>query len=235
MRNGTQAACGRDHLDRRLAALRSPAARPRTTGDTRPVRSADAEREEALNTPTDLTFWTWVPDIQDQVDMFMEEYPAINVTVENVGQGLDHYPRCAPPRGRERRSRRGPARVPVHLVVRPDRRAARSHAVRCGRHRGRLRAWVWKQVVSNDQVLAIPQDSGPMGNLYREDIMTAAGVTEPPATWADYKTAAEAVGANTDSYISNMAPGQGAGWSGCCGRRASSRSAMTARRVSRST
>jgi multiple sugar transport system substrate-binding protein len=52
---------------------------------------ADAQREEALNTPTELTFWTWVPDIQDQVDMFMEEYPAINVTVENVGQGLDHY------------------------------------------------------------------------------------------------------------------------------------------------
>ena len=74
--------------------------------------------------------------------------------------------------------------------------------------------WVWKQVVSDDEVLAIPQDSGPMGNLYREDIMTAAGVTEPPATWADYKTAAEKVRANTDSYISNMAPNQGAGWLG---------------------
>ena len=74
--------------------------------------------------------------------------------------------------------------------------------------------WVWNQVVANDQVLAIPQDSGPLGNLYREDIMTAAGVTEPPATWADYKTAAEAVRANTDSYISNMAPNQGAGWLG---------------------
>ena len=30
----------------------------------------------------------------------------------------------------------------------------------------------------------------------------------------DYKTAAEKVRANTDSYISNMAPGQGAGWLG---------------------
>jgi multiple sugar transport system substrate-binding protein len=74
--------------------------------------------------------------------------------------------------------------------------------------------WVWKQGVAGDQVLAIPQDSGPLGNLYREDILTAAGVTEPPATWADYKTAAEAVRANTSSYISNMAPNQGAGWLG---------------------
>jgi multiple sugar transport system substrate-binding protein len=60
------------------------------TGSTN-EQTTDAQREEALNTPTELTFWTWVPDIQDQVDMFMEEYPAINVTVENVGQGLDHY------------------------------------------------------------------------------------------------------------------------------------------------
>ena len=51
----------------------------------------DAQREEALNTPTELTFWTWVPDIQDQVDLFEKEYPKIKVTVENVGQGLDHY------------------------------------------------------------------------------------------------------------------------------------------------
>ena len=60
------------------------------SGDTTgPI--TDAQREEALNTPTELTFWTWVPDIQDQVDLFMEEYPEINVTIENVGQGLDHY------------------------------------------------------------------------------------------------------------------------------------------------
>ncbi|MEO8263543.1 MAG: extracellular solute-binding protein, partial [Pseudolysinimonas sp.] len=51
----------------------------------------DAQREEALNTETDLTFWTWVPDIQDQVDLFEAKYPKIHVKVENVGQGLDHY------------------------------------------------------------------------------------------------------------------------------------------------
>ena len=74
--------------------------------------------------------------------------------------------------------------------------------------------WVWNQGVANDQILAIPQDSGPLGNLYREDILTAAGVTEPPATWEDYKTAAEAVRDNTDAVIGNMAPNQGAGWLG---------------------
>ena len=175
----------------------------------------DAQREEALNTPTDLTFWTWVPDIQDQVDLFMEEYPAINVTVENVGQGLDHYAKV-------RTAVQAGTGAPD--VVQLEYQFISSFAVT-----GELLdltpyggadltdeyvPWVWNQVVANDKVLAIPQDSGPMGNLYREDILTAAGVTEPPATWADYKTAAEAVRANTTSYISNMAPGQGAGWLG---------------------
>ena len=30
--------------------------------------------------PTELTFWTWVPDIQDQVDLFEAEYPAISTS-----------------------------------------------------------------------------------------------------------------------------------------------------------
>ena len=175
----------------------------------------EAEREKALNTPTELTFWTWVPDIQDQVDMFMKEYPAIHVKVENVGQGLDHYSKV---RTASQAGSGGPD------VVQLEYQFISSFA-----QTGELLdltpygaadiaddyvPWVWKQVVSNNQVLAIPQDSGPLGNLYREDIMTAAGVTEPPATWADYKTAAEKVRANTDAYIGNMAPNQGAGWVG---------------------
>src|SRR3954454_25092859 len=47
--------------------------------------------DDAMNTPTKLVFWTWVPDIQKEVDLFMKEYPDIDVTVENVGQGAPHY------------------------------------------------------------------------------------------------------------------------------------------------
>jgi len=45
---------------------------------------------------------------------------------------------------------------------------------------------------------------GPMGNLYREDILAAAGITEPPGTWEEYATAAQAVKDATGSYISNV-------------------------------
>ena len=58
-----------------------------TTGE----EITDEQREEALNTPTELTFWTWVPDIENEVALFEETYPEIDVKVENVGQGLPHY------------------------------------------------------------------------------------------------------------------------------------------------
>ena len=41
---------------------------------------------------------------------------------------------------------------------------------------GRGRGGVW----------AIPQDAGPLGNLYPSDILEQAGITEPPATWDEY-------------------------------------------------
>jgi multiple sugar transport system substrate-binding protein len=198
-----------------VAALTLSGCTPDTGSGGATETITDAQREEALNTPTDLTFWTWVPDIQDQVDLFEKEYPKIHVKVENVGQGLDHYTKV-------RTAAEAGTGAPD--VIQLEYQFISSFAVT-----GELLdltpyggadladqyvPWVWNQVVANDQVLAIPQDSGPMGNLYREDILTAAGVTEPPATWEDYETAAEAVRANTSSYISNMAPGQGAGWLG---------------------
>ncbi|HZW41778.1 MAG TPA: sugar ABC transporter substrate-binding protein, partial [Agromyces sp.] len=54
-----------------------------------PVSQEDIDK--AMSTPTKLTFWTWVPDIENEVKLFEEKYPEIDVTVENVGQGLPHY------------------------------------------------------------------------------------------------------------------------------------------------
>src|SRR5687768_4500607 len=64
---------------------------PDAGGGTTDGPITDEQREEALSTPTELTFWTWVPDIENEVALFEEKYPEIDVTVENVGQGLPHY------------------------------------------------------------------------------------------------------------------------------------------------
>jgi len=43
--------------------------------------------------------------------------------------------------------------------------------------------WTWSQVSQGDKVYAIPQDSGPMGLLYRTDIFAQYHLPVP-TTWA---------------------------------------------------
>jgi multiple sugar transport system substrate-binding protein len=177
-------------------------------GGNQPPASQD-EIDEALSTPTKLTFWTWVPDIQNEVDLFEEEYPEIDVEVVNVGQGAPHYQKI-------RTAIEAGEGAPD--VVQMEYQYINSFALTeslldlapygADELEGDYVDWVWNQVSKDDAVYGIPQDVGPMGNLYREDILAKAGITEAPATWEEYATAAEAVKSATGSYITNFAPNQ---------------------------
>src|SRR5690349_13074804 len=52
---------------------------------------SQAEIDKAMTTPTELTFWSWVPNIAKQVALFEKKYPAIKVKVVNAGQGEPQY------------------------------------------------------------------------------------------------------------------------------------------------
>jgi multiple sugar transport system substrate-binding protein len=161
--------------------------------------------DTAMTTPTKLTFWTWVPDIENEVKLFEEKYPAIDVTVENVGQGLPHYQKL---RSAIEAGEGAPDIAQVEYQYIPSFVLNDSLLDLSSYGADELSAdyvdWAWNQVSPDAAVWAIPQDVGPMGNLYREDILAKAGITEPPATWDDYATAAKAVKDSTGSYISNL-------------------------------
>ncbi|GHH75118.1 extracellular solute-binding protein [Promicromonospora soli] len=179
-------------------------------GGEAPAAAQDAvtqeQIDEALSTPTELTFWTWVPDIDKEIALFEEQYPEIDVTVENVGQGLEHYQKV---RTALQSGEGAPDVVQIEyqylssftltdslLDLAPYGAADLS---------GEYVDWAWNQVADGESVWAIPQDTGAMGNLYRKDILDAAGVTEPPATYEEYAEAAKKVKDETGSYISNLA------------------------------
>ncbi len=161
--------------------------------------------DAAMQTPTKLTFWTWVPDIELEVAMFEEEYPEIDVTVENVGQGLAHYQKL---RSALEAGEGAPDVAQMEYQYIPSFVLSESlldlAPYGADDISGDYVEWAWNQVSPGDEVWGIPQDVGPMGNLYREDILAAAGITEPPATWEEYATAAQAVKDATGSYISNV-------------------------------
>ncbi|MDL5351604.1 extracellular solute-binding protein [Microbacterium sp. zg-YB36] len=161
--------------------------------------------DAAMETPTELTFWTWVPDIDQQVAMFEETYPEIDVTVENVGQGLPHYQKL---RSAIEAGEGAPDVAQVEYQYIPSFVLSESLLDLAPYGADDISddyvEWAWNQVSPDEAVWAIPQDVGPMGNLYREDILATAGITEPPATWEEYAQAAQAVKDATGSYISNL-------------------------------
>ena len=41
--------------------------------------------------PVEITFWSWVPGIQKEVQLFEKSHPDIDVKYVNAGQGADQY------------------------------------------------------------------------------------------------------------------------------------------------
>jgi len=166
-----------------------------------------ADFDTAMSTPTTVTMWAWVPGIEAQVALFEAAYPEITVKLENVGQGGDHYTKV---RTALEAGTGAPDVIQLEFQYVPSFVLTESlldlSAYGANDVADQFTPWTWSQVSSGDAVYAIPQDAGPMGNLYREDILAAAGITEAPATWEEYATAAEAVKSSTGSYISNLAP-----------------------------
>ncbi|WP_305788713.1 extracellular solute-binding protein [Symbioplanes lichenis] len=179
-----------------------------------PVGQADIDR--ALTTPTTITFWTWVPDVQKEVALFKKKYPAITVTVVNAGQGLDAYTKL---RTALKAGTGAPDVAQIEFQYIPtfsltnslvDLRPYGAEATR-----EKFVDWTWGQVTGpKGEILAYPQDTGPMGMLYRADLFDRHGI-EVPATWNDFAAAARKLhAADPGVYLTNIAANEPAAWHG---------------------
>jgi multiple sugar transport system substrate-binding protein len=177
---------------------------------------SQADIDKALQTPTELTFWTWVPNIQKEVDLFQKKYPAIKVKVVNAGQGEPQYTKL---RTALKAGSGAPDAVQIEFQYIPtfsitdsllDLRPYGATALK-----DKFVDWTWKQVSGSDgQVWAIPQDTGPMGMLYRKDIFDKYGIT-PPKTWDEFATAAKKLhAADPKVAMTNLASNQNGVWMG---------------------
>jgi multiple sugar transport system substrate-binding protein len=177
---------------------------------------SQADIDKAMQTPTELTFWTWVPDIQKEVNLFQKKYPAIKVKVVNAGQGEPQYTKL---RTALKAGSGAPDAVQIEFQYIPtfsitesllDLRPYGAEALK-----DKFVDWTWKQVSGSDgQVWAIPQDTGPMGMLYRKDIFDKHGIT-PPKTWDEFAAAAKKLhAADPKVTMTNLASNQNGVWMG---------------------
>lgn len=158
--------------------------------------------------PVELTFWSWVPDIQKAVDAFNAAHPDIKVNLETVTPGPDGgYAKmlAAVKAGNAPDvAQVGYDSLPSFLVN----GALEDVTEHAEGHAGKFVDWQWQTGVFAGKVYAIPQASGPMGFYYRKDLFDKWGV-EPPKTWDDFAAAAKTIQEkDEDAYISTFAANQ---------------------------
>ena len=146
-----------------------------------PTRAAD---------PVRLTMWTWVPNKQEDLDLFEQSHPGIKVDLVNAGQGLAHYTKL---RTAMKAGSGAPDVCIVEFQMVPSMRQIGALLDLAPYGAGELKndyvPWTWQQVAEGDHIFAMPSDSGPIALLYRQDIFDAHKIS-PPGTWDEFGEAA---------------------------------------------
>src|SRR6266496_3783392 len=162
--------------------------------------------------PVTLTFWTWVPNIQSEINLFEQSHPNIKIKLVNAGQGAPEYTKL---RTALKAGSGAPDVVQIEFQYLPTFELT-GKLVDLSQYgassiKNDFVPWTWSQVSQGDKVYAIPQDSGPMGLLYRKDIFDQYHLPVP-TTWAQYAQEAVALHkANPQIYMTDFPPGD-AGW-----------------------
>jgi multiple sugar transport system substrate-binding protein len=177
---------------------------------------SQAEIDAAMAKPTELTFWTWVPQIEKEVALFEKKYPAIKIKVVNAGQGEPQYTKL---RTALKAGTGAPDVAQIEFQYIPTFSITESlvdlRPYGAEQHAGTFVDWTWKQVTgAQGQIWAYPQDTGPMGMLYRQDIFDKHGI-QPPKTWDEFAAAAAKLhAADPNIYLTNLAANQNGVWMG---------------------
>ena len=154
--------------------------------NTAPKSVPSASMKKALSKPATITFWTWVPDIAQEVAMFEKAYPNIKVKLVNAGQGLAEYTKL---RTALKAGTGAPDVVQIEYSYLPTFTVTHDLIDLAPYGANDIKddyvEWTWKQVSVGDTVYAIPQDTGPMGMVYRKDIFDKYNLTIPK-TWAQF-------------------------------------------------
>ncbi len=159
----------------------------------------------STNGPVTLTFWTWVSGIQTEVNLFEKTHPNIHIKVVNAGQGAAQYTKL---NTALKAGSSAPDIVQIEFPYLPE-FASSGKLVDLSQYgatsaKSDFVPWTWNQVSQGTKVFAIPQDSGPMGLLYRQDILAKYHLPVPQ-TWTQF--AQEAVTlhqANPKAYLTEF-------------------------------
>lgn len=159
--------------------------------------------------PVNLEFWGWVPGLEEAVAQWNEENPEIQVSFFRMtGDDGDTIPASIDAGTAPDIVQMSVHSIPGHVVNNRLNDLA-EYADGWGE---RFTESTWASVNFDDGVYAIPQDAGPSGMMYREDLFDEHGI-DVPTTWDEYLDAARALQeADPDLYIAQFSPNETGHW-----------------------
>jgi multiple sugar transport system substrate-binding protein len=159
---------------------------------------------------TELTFWSWVPGLQTQVDAFNASQSDIFVTYLNAGAGNAEYTAL---RTALETNTDVPDVVQIEYQHLPS-FIARDQVLNLAEHGASdvadaFESWTIAQASQGDAVYAYPQDAGPMIMMCNQALLDEHGIAAP-TTWDEVTEASAALHeADPDAYLMNLTADQG--------------------------
>jgi multiple sugar transport system substrate-binding protein len=169
-----------------------------------------------LKKPATITVWAWTPGTAEAVKMFEKAHPNIKVKLQNVGQGTDHYRKV---RTVLKSGKGMPDVIHMEFQYIPSFTLTKSlldlTPYLPDNFLSNYPEWIQKQIQLDGAIYGVPWDTGPLGFIYRKDLLDKAGIETPIKTWAEFAEAAEKYHkANPDSYLTNLPGIQTGQWLG---------------------
>ena len=160
------------------------------------VAGCSSSSSPALSSPAkgsvNLTFWSWVPNMDKIVEVWNSSHPGIHVTFSKQAGGdpeaqkvLTAAKAHTMPDIIQAEYQEIPTMVSNNVLADISKQA--------NPVKDKFAPGIWNLVtLGSDAVYGLPQDSGPMLSFYRKDLFTKYGLSVPK-TWNDYATLAAQV------------------------------------------
>ncbi|MFB3978762.1 ABC transporter substrate-binding protein [Microbacterium proteolyticum] len=158
--------------------------------------------EKALEEGGEITYWSWTPSAEAQVEAFQKKYPNVKVNYVNAGTNTEEYTKL---QNAIKAGSGAPDVVQIEYYAFPQFALSDSlldlAPYGFGDLAGDYSPGTWGSVEFDGKIYGLPQDSGPMALFYNKEVFDQFGIAVP-TTWDEYVAAAEKLhAADPTKYI----------------------------------
>lgn len=147
--------------------------------------------EKALEEGGEITYWSWTPSAEAQVEAFQNKYPNVKVNYVNAGTNTEEYTKL---QNAIKAGSGAPDVVQIEYYAFPQFALSDSlldlAPYGFGDLSGDYSPGTWGSVDFDGKIYGLPQDSGPMALFYNKEVFDQFGIAVP-TTWDEYVAAAE--------------------------------------------